>query len=94
MNPLALIANKPFLKGAGVVLACIALMIAIAWFKGREEADDRNNQTIGATVEREKTQAATIQNIERANNAAEAIRRDPAARDAECLRYAKNPADC
>lgn len=98
MIPASLVAwlasNKGILKGAAFVLALVLLMVAVAWLKGREEADDRSNQQVGAAVQREADQAETIERTEKANVAAETVRTDDAAARAECLRHARNPKDC
>lgn len=52
------------------------------------------SEKAGAAIQRETNLNQTISNAERANNAAENIKRDPAARDAACLRDARNPSDC
>lgn len=52
------------------------------------------SEKAGAAIQRETNLNQTISNAERANNAAENIKRDPAAMDLECLRNARNPADC
>jgi len=48
----------------------------------------------GRQEERATGLQETITRTERANDAAETIRRDPDARYDECLRHARNPADC
>lgn len=79
--------------GAGIA-AALALAAVIAWLNARERADDRSNQEIGASGERERQAVTTIRNVEKANAAAETVRRDADAARAECLRNARNPADC
>jgi hypothetical protein len=59
-----------------------------------EKADDKANQEIGATGERERTLTTNLEKTEKANEAADRLRRDPDAARAECLRNARNPADC
>lgn len=79
----------------GLGLAVIALLGALwAILSARENADDKSNQQIGATVEREKAATATIINVEKANAAAENVKHDSDAARAECLQNARNPADC
>lgn len=54
-----------------------------------EAAEDK-----GAAQVRERAKDATITNMEKANEATDAFRSDPAVRDAGCLQDARNPADC
>lgn len=79
---------------AAGVLAVAVLASIWLWLDAREQADDRRNQEIGATSERERAVTATIKQVEKANEAAETVRRDPAAARADCLQDARNPADC
>lgn len=48
----------------------------------------------GAITERAAAQGKVIQNVRKAQAAAERYRNDPAQRDADCLRDATNPEDC
>lgn len=88
--------------GLGPTLAKIAsygLLTALAvgawiWFDAREKADDKANQEIGGAVQREADLRETVKNVEKANEAADLIRRDPARAYAECLRTARTPANC
>lgn len=80
-------------------LLSYGLLVALAvglwlWFDAREKADDTRNQGIGAAIERETGLQDTIKNVEKANEATELIRRDPARAYAECLRTARTPALC
>lgn len=75
-------------------LAALALAGSAVWFTAREQADDRANQTIGAAAERESQARKILHNLEKADAAAETVRRDTDAAHAECLRNARNPADC
>lgn len=83
-----------------LALLAVALLLAGAWIwiVKSEEADDRRNQEIGATVEREKAQAETIKRVETANEAREEINRNDDAgirlRYEQCLRTARTPANC
>lgn len=54
-----------------------------------EQAEDK-----GAAVERAEASGKVIENVQKANAAAEKYRADPVQRDADCLRDARNPADC
>lgn len=88
--------------GLGPTLAKIAsygLPVALAlgawlWFDARERADDKANQELGAAVQREADLRETVKNVEKANEAADLIRRDPARAHAECVRTARTPANC
>lgn len=68
----------------------LAAIIGITLIKKNAEQSER----AGAAIQRETNLNQTISNAERANNAAENIKRDPAARDSECLLHARNPSDC
>lgn len=88
-------------KFAPLALAALVLLLIglaawglVTWLNAREEADDKANQEIGATIQREGNLRATIQNVETANEAAETVARNPGAARAECLRNARNTADC
>jgi hypothetical protein len=76
------------------VLALAIVAALWAYFDRTERADDADNQTIGAAKERARTLDATFKQVEKANEAAETVRRDPARARADCLRDARNPADC
>lgn len=88
--------------GLGPTLAKIAsfgLLAALAvggwlWFDAREKADDKANQEIGGAVQREADLRETVKNVEKANEAADLVRRDPDRAHAECLRTARTPANC
>lgn len=80
-------------------LAFVALCGALwLWIDSREAADDRANQQIGRTVEREQSQAVTIERVEQANEAREEIEQPGAAGDRvryeQCLRSARTPGSC
>lgn len=79
---------------AAGVLAIAMLAALWMWLDAREQADDRRNQDIGATVERERSATATIKQMEKANAAADNLGRSSDAARAECLQNARNPADC
>lgn len=53
-----------------------------------------NAKQVGAVTQQNDNLTQTIRNVEKANDAAENVRRDPDAGRAECLRNARNPADC
>lgn len=86
---------SPAVRWAMGALAAVCVL-ATLWLtiNAREEADDTRNIERGKAEQREADQAATIDNARKADHAEQKLRRDPAARDAECLRYATNPADC
>lgn len=48
----------------------------------------------GAVTERVAAQGKVIENVQKANAAAERYRSDTVQRDADCLRDARNPEDC
>ena len=88
--------------GLGPLLSKIAsygLLAALVvgawiWLDAREKADDKANQEIGGAVQREADLRETVKNVEKANEAADLIRRDPARAYTECLRTARTPANC
>lgn len=86
--------RKPLAYLATGLLVTALLWLLWAYLSARESADDRANQQIGATIEREKAATATIQNAEKANAAAENVRRSSDAARDECLQNARNPANC
>lgn len=79
---------------AAIVLGLLLLALAVLAFNWWLDHRDTRNQEIGASVQREGDLRKTIQNVEKANEAAEAVARDPGAARAECLQNARNPADC
>jgi hypothetical protein len=91
--PLLGIARWVWLAGAVVALVGVVL-----WLNAREKADDRANQELGATVQRETDLRKTIERTETANEAREEIARPDAAGDRlrydQCLRTARTPANC
>lgn len=78
--------------------AIVAVIGAVAWLQARERADDKANQEIGATKQREGDLRATLERTETANDAREEIERPGAAGDKlrydQCLRTARTPANC
>ena len=56
-------------------------------------AFDRAEQK-GAAAEQVKGLETVLEKVESANEASDDLRRDPAVRDAECLRNARNPESC
>lgn len=74
----------------GLLLVGLAVLAFNLWLDGR----DTRNQEIGATVQREGDLRATIERVEKANEAAAKVERDPAARRAGCLRHSRTPENC
>jgi hypothetical protein len=85
-------------KGLWVLILLAVLMGAVVWLRADENTDDRRNQELGATVEREKALTETIERTETANEAREEISRPDDAgvrlRYDQCLRSARTPARC
>jgi hypothetical protein len=80
---------------AGLVLILLA---AYVYLTRAEEADDRANQEIGATVEREKNLNETVERVKEANDVREEVNRNDDVgaelRYRQCLRSARTPANC
>lgn len=55
---------------------------------------NRNQQDIGAVKQRNADLERTIRNVDKADKAADDVRRNPDAARDECLRNARNPSDC
>lgn len=94
---MAWLTGKAFLglsKGVWLLAAAALLAGGIIWLRAAENADDKRNQELGATVQREKNVTATIKQVEKANEASETLRRDTGAAYDECVRNARNPSDC
>ena len=86
-------------RGLLVLLGLLLLLAGLCiYIVKSEEADDRANQEIGATVEREKALSETVKRVEEANVAREEINRNDDAgaqlRYNQCLRSARTPANC
>jgi len=81
------------LAGAGALLWGLW-----AWLGHREAQDDKHNQDIGATVQREADLRATLERTETANEARREIEQDgpvgDRARYEQCLRTARTPTNC
>lgn len=79
-----------------LIIAALSAVLVVAIIIGVTISNRRaeDAREAGAAVQREENLNQTITNAERAKNAAETIKRDPAARDAECLMYSRNPEDC
>ncbi len=83
-----------FQKNARWVLLAVAVILLLALMTllsrcGQDEARDA-----GATAQRESNLQETVRNVEKANDAGRDVRNDADAARAECLRNARNPADC
>jgi len=48
----------------------------------------------GKAAQRAENAEATLNQVEKANDASQDLQRDPGAARDECLRHARNPADC
>lgn len=85
-------------RGGWLLIAIGILAITIFWIVSAEKADDKANQTVGATTQREADLRETVNRVEEANAAREEIRgvdRDAmCARYAQCVRSARTPENC
>ena len=82
-------------RWAWLLIVAAAIGAAWLWLDAREEADDKANQEIGATVQREGDLRETIERTEKANEARDDIASDrDNARYNQCLRTARTPANC
>lgn len=83
-----------------IILAFAALAALYLWFRAEEKADDKANQEIGRTIERETNLTETIKRTEQGNEAREEIKRDldtggrSAAVHDQCLRTARTASNC
>ncbi|MEW9855943.1 hypothetical protein [Novosphingobium sp. M1R2S20] len=91
-----LIALPGWLKAAlAGVLGVVIVTGVILWLNAREEADDKANQQIGATQQREGDLRETITRVETANEArVEIADPDSRARYDQCVRSARTPENC
>lgn len=81
-------------RGWWVIAAITMLVVGVIALRTDENADDRRNQDLGAASERAQNMTETLKKVEQANEAAEnVLRNSDAARD-ECLRNARNTANC
>lgn len=83
------------------LLAVLAILAVVALLMKLEANDDKNNQTIGATVEREAQTREVLERTETGNavreEVREAIRRDGGRSDIvydQCVRTARTPSKC
>lgn len=81
--------------GVLAVLAALLIGAALLWFN--DTVDDAHDEGVkqGVTTERVEAQGKVIENVKTANETRAAVRdeRSGAAYD-ECLRSARNPANC
>ena len=77
---------------AAALLAAILLLVRCS-DHAQDKAVDQARDA-GASQVREEAAVETLNRTLEAINAAETVRRNPAARDAACLRHARNPEDC
>lgn len=75
----------------GIGALCIA---ALTLHKCAIEDAREKGVDAGATAQREANLTETVKNVEKANAAAETVVHDADAARAECLRNARNPANC
>lgn len=81
--------------GALILVAGLLVGAALLWFN--DTVDDAHDEGVkqGVTIERVEAQGKVIENVQTANETRAAVRdeRSGAAYD-ECLRSARNPANC
>lgn len=77
-----------------IVILLAAVTGGYVWLVKSEEADDRQNQEIGAKVQREGDLRETIERAEKANEARDDIRISDRTRYEQCVRTARTPANC
>jgi len=82
-------------------IAAAALTAGFLWLQAREEADDKANQEIGATIQRESDLRETIKRTEQGNEARRTIEQDIDRNDGrscavynQCLRTARTSSNC
>jgi predicted Holliday junction resolvase-like endonuclease len=94
----AFLSAKGFLglaKGTWLLGAIVALIGAVVWLQARENADDKANQELGRTIEREEALTETIEQVEEAQDAREDNRtRTVEQRNADCVRRSRTPENC
>lgn len=75
----------------------VGLLIIFAlwlWLDARETADDKNNQEIGARLEREASTGEVIKRVEKGNEVRETVRPGSNAAYDECMLSARTPENC
>ena len=82
-------------RGWHIAIGVVGLCLA-AFTLHRCAVDDAREagEATGAIAQREANLTETVKNVEKANAAAENVVRNIDAGRAECLRNARNPADC
>lgn len=92
----AILGAPRWVKGAGLaVLAAIVLLGLWLWIGAREEADDKANQEIGATAQREGDLREVVKRTEEGNAARNEINdAGSTAKYDQCVRSARTPANC
>lgn len=83
-----------FSRWAWILVVAGLIGAAIVWLDRVEWADDKRNQELGATVEREATTRTVLERTEQGNEVRENVRRDRNAAYDECVRSARTPANC
>ncbi|UXC93142.1 hypothetical protein EGM87_22870 [Sphingobium sp. RSMS] len=77
------------------VAAVLALILLLVRCSDRaQDSAVEQARDAGASEVREQAATSTLTRTLEAINAEEAVRHDPAVRDAACLRHARNPEDC
>lgn len=85
----------PVWRQAGALLVLIGLVAALwGYFDRKDERRIEKVEAGGVNKERTATAVETIHKVEKANEARNAVRERNDAWVAECLRHARNPADC
>ena len=79
--------------GVGVLALIIAVIAVVTINHAIDAAFDGAEQK-GAVTERAATQGKVLDHVAKAAEATDRYRNDAAARDADCLRDARNPEDC
>lgn len=95
MTALITLLRSPLAKYIGVALTVIALLAGLIWWATRaQDKAIEQSRDAGAAIQRAEDLHQSIETIERAKDAQEAIRIDNAAAHAGCLRYSRTPENC
>jgi len=81
----------PALGGAAVI---VLILLLVRCSDRAQDSAVTQARDAGAAQERADTAATTLNRTLEAINAEEAVRRDPAVRDAACLRHSRTPTNC
>lgn len=81
-------------RGWWLLIALALLVASVIIARGWFDAALDTAADAGASRQREQNATATIKQVEKANAASENLDRDADARRADCLRDARNPANC